>query len=95
VLGDRGGAEPAAEQRRHHAEDRHALPDAAHHLPERVGEPDRDAEDEGERQEVGEARRVLERVGTVGVEEAAAVRPQLLDDLLRGDGAARDDLVRR
>ena len=36
--------------------------------------------------------RVLERIRPVGVEEPAAIGAQLLDGLLRGHRAARDDL---
>ena len=43
---------------------------------------------------VRERCRVLERVGGVGVEEAAAVGAQLLDPLLRGDRAVGDRLLR-
>ena len=45
--------------------------------------------------EVRERRRVLARVGAVGVEVAAAVRAQHLDRLLRGDRAAEERLRRR
>ena len=43
--------------------------------------------------EVGQRRRVLERVGGVGVQEAAAVVAELLDDLLGGDRADGDRLL--
>ena len=43
---------------------------------------------------VRERRRVLERMRGVGVEEAAAVRSEHLDRLLRGDGTLRDCLRR-
>jgi hypothetical protein len=46
VLGDRGDGQPAAEDDHHHAEDGRTLADAADHLAEGVGEPDRDAQDE-------------------------------------------------
>ena len=46
-------------------------------------------------EEVGARRRVLVGVRGVGVEEAAAVRPELLDRLLRGDRPLRRSSARR
>src|ERR1035441_7756720 len=86
VLRDRCDGQPAAEDDRHHAQDGGALPDAADHLPEGVGERDRDAQDEREGQEIRQPGRVLERHGAVGVEEPAAVGAQLLDGLLEATG---------
>ena len=68
-------------------EERPALPRVPHHPPVGVGQGRGDGEDEQHLEEVGERRRVLERVGGVGVEEAAAVGAELLDRLLRGDRA--------
>ena len=80
---------------RHRREDRPALALAAGVLAERVGQRER-AHQEGEDLEpVRERRRALERMGRVGVEEAAAVVAQLLDPLLRGDGADGDGLRAR
>ena len=42
--------------------------------------------------QVGQRRRILERMRAVGVEEAAAVGAEFLDDLLRGHRALRDGL---
>ena len=63
------------------------------HRSERVGEARRDGEDAEHRQEVRQRRRVLERVRAVGVEEAAAVGAELLDDLLRRHRPLRDRLL--
>ena len=79
----------AAEQRH---EDAHCgqhhppLPRIAHHASERVGESGRDDHEREHFQEVGQRARVLERMRGVCVEEAAAVRAELLDGILRGSG---------
>ena len=56
---------------------------------------DRDQQDREHLEEVRQPRRVLERDRRVRVVEAAAVRAELLDRLLRGDRAARDRLRAR
>ena len=43
-------------------------------------------------EEIGERRRVLIRMGAVGVEEAAAVGPQVLDELQRCHRSLSDSL---
>src|SRR5215469_3085706 len=48
------------------------------HAAEAVGERGGDREDQPGREEVGERRRVLEGMGGVGIEEAAAVGAELL-----------------
>ena len=68
------------------------LPRVLHHVAERIGEAGPDGEHERFGEEVRERRRVLERVRRVGIEEAAAIRPDLLDGLLRGDRTLRDRL---
>ena len=68
------------------------MADAAHHLSEGVGEGERDGQQEVDRQPVGEAGRVLERGGGVGVEEPTPVVTQLLDRLHEADGPPGDDL---
>jgi hypothetical protein len=55
---------------------------------------ERDEQDQEDLEDVRERVRVLERMGRVGVEETAAVVAHLLDDLLRGDRATDDGLVR-
>ncbi len=60
---------------------------------ERIGEPGRDQEDRQHLQEVGEGRGVFVGMRGVGVEEAAAVRPQLLDGDLRRRRTDRQDLL--
>ena len=58
-----------------------------------AGEPGRYREDQEHGEEVGQGVRVLEGVGRVGIEEATAVRAQLLDDLLRGHRPHGDHLL--
>ena len=60
---------------------------------ERRRERERDDEDQEQLQEVREAVGVLERVGRVGVDEAAAIGAQLLDRLLGGDRPEVDRLL--
>jgi hypothetical protein len=64
------------------------------HAAEGVGQRGRNAKDEHHLDEIGEGRRVLERMRAVGVEEAAAVGAQLLDRFLRRHGAEGNDLRR-
>ena len=75
--------------------ERVALAAVADHLAERAGERERDHEEQGDLEQVRERIRVLERVGGVRVVEAAAVRSEFLDRLLRRDGTARDRLRAR
>ena len=73
------------EDHEHRGEHRPALARVAHHAAERVAERRRDQQDREHLEEVRERRRVLERMRGVHVEEAAAVRAELLDrDLARG-----------
>ena len=90
-IDDAGRRDPEHEHRREH---RPALLRVLRQLAERVGQRERDHEEEEDLEEVGEAVGVLERVGGVRVEEAAAVGAELLDRLLARDGTARD-LLRR
>ncbi len=69
------------------------LPAAADHPPVGEHEPHGDQQDEQHLEEVREPGRVLERHRGVRVEEAAAVRAELLDDLLGGDRTERDLLA--
>ncbi len=78
----------------HRREDRPALRRLADHPPEGVGQRRRDQQDRHRFQEVRERRRVLERHRGVRVEEAAAVRAELLDRDLRGRRAHRQHLLR-
>ena len=87
---------------RHDAEDRVALLVRADHLAERARQRERDHQDQVDLEPVREPVRVLEGVPRVGVEDAATVGAQHLDDLLRGGGtgvertgAARDGVDRR
>ena len=92
LLGDGCDRHAHREQNRHHRQDRPALLRVPDHLAEGVGQPGRDQEDQDHLQEVGEGGRVLERVGGVGIEESAAVGPELLDGLLRSNRSLRDRL---
>ena len=84
-----------AEDRRHHREDRVALALVADHHAEGARQRERDHQQQEDLEQVGQRVRVLERVGGVGVVEAAAVGAELLDRLLAGDRAAGDGLRRR
>ncbi len=80
----------------HHPQQRPPLAGVAHHDAEGVGQGAGDQQDQQDLQEVGERGRVFKGVGRVGVEEAAAVGPQLLDRLLGGDRPHGDgDLLDR
>ena len=73
------------EDHEHRGEHRPALPRVADHAAERVAERRRDQQDREHLEEIRQRRRVLERMRGVHVEEAAAVRAELLDrDLARG-----------
>ncbi len=80
-------------QDRHHRDQRPALLVVADHCAERPRQAERDQQDEEDLEPVGERVRVLERVGRVGVVEAAAVVAQLLDDFLGRHRPADDGLV--
>jgi ribosomal protein S15P/S13E len=79
------GQQQHDEHDRHRGQHRPALARVADHLAEGVAQRRRDQQDRQHLQEVGQRRRVLERMRRVGVEEAAAVGAELLDRLLRGD----------
>ena len=87
-------ARAADEDDDHRREHRPALAGVADHLAEGVAERRRDHEDRQHLEEVRERRRVLERVRRVDVEEAAAVRAELLDGDLRRRRTHRDELLR-
>ncbi len=88
-----GDDDAGAEQHRHGAEDRPALPLVADHPAEDVGQRRAEREDGDHLHEVAEGRGVLERVRGVGVEEAAAVGAEHLDRHLARDGPERDRLL--
>ena len=92
-LGPVGGGDAGEEQDVHRRPQRPAVRLLLHHAAEGPGEPGRDEEDLEHLQEVGQRRRVLERMRRVGVEEAAAVGADLLDGLLARDRAHRDGLL--
>ena len=82
------------EQDAHGGENGPALPFIADHAPEDVGQRRADDEDQQHLRQVAEGGRVLVRVCRVGVEEAAAVRPQHLDGELGSRRPLRDRLLR-
>ncbi len=65
---------------------------SADHAAECDGERGGQHRDGQHREEIDQRRRILVRVGAVGVEESAAVGSQVLDELERGDGSLRDGL---
>ena len=65
----------------------------ADHAAEHVGQRRADRRRSPHLDQVGDRVRVLERMGGVGVEEAAAIGAELLDRYLRGDRALRDRLL--
>src|SRR5215207_4287259 len=90
-LGGEGRGEPEHE---HGAEQGPALLAVLGQLPEGVGQRERDQQDQKHLEQVREPVGAAERVAGVGVEEAAAVGAELLDDLLAGRGAAGNELRR-
>ena len=82
------------EDEQHGREQRPALAAVADHRAEGVAERRGDQQDRQHLEEVRERRRVLERVGRVDVEEAAAVGAELLDRDLRGGRADGEGLRR-
>ncbi len=93
-LDDRQRDARAEPEHGHDREHRVALALVLDHPAERERERERDDEDRVELEEVAQLRGVLERVGGVHVEEAAAVGAELLDRDLARDRPARD-LLRR
>ena len=81
------------EERRHRGEQRQPLAPVAHHAAEGHAERRADQQDREHLEEVRKRRRVLERVGGVRVEEAAAVGAELLDRDLRGGRPHREQLL--
>ena len=81
------------EQHAHDREDRPALALAADHAAEHVGQRRADREDQHYLDEVGQRAGVFEWMRRVGVEEAAAVGAQHLDDFLGRHRALGNDLL--
>ena len=63
------------------------------HRPKGKGQRGRDQQHSQYLQEISQRRRILERMGGVGIEEAASVGSQELDGILRGRGTKGDDLL--
>ena len=76
------GGDAGNQQEGHGRQENPALLLVSGHATEGVGQRGGDAQDEQHLDEIGEGRRVLERMGAVGVEETAAVGAQFLDHLL-------------
>ncbi len=92
TLGEEDDRHRGQEQQPHDREDHPALAAIADQATVGRGERRRDRENQPDLERVREPVRVLERHRRVHVEEAAAVRPELLDRLLRGDRAAGERL---
>ena len=92
-LGPVSRRNPAQKQNRHRRPDRPAVTLRPGHSAQRVSKACRDREDRKHLQEVTKWRRILERMGAVGVEESAAVRAQHLDRFLRSNRTLGDGLV--
>ncbi|MPL86093.1 hypothetical protein SDC9_32069 [bioreactor metagenome] len=81
------------EHHAHGGKDRPALPAVLRHPAEDEAEGDGNEQDRQALDHVRQHRRVLERMGRVHAEEAAAIGAKLLDGNLCGGGAARDHLI--
>lgn len=85
----------AADQKHgHRGQKGAALPLGPDHAPEGDGQRGGQDEHRPDRKHVRQCRGVFERMGRVGVEEAAAIGPKLLDSLLAGHRPERDGLAR-
>ena len=80
------------EQDGHRAPHRPAVLLVLHHASQVIGEAARDQKDREDLQEIGQGRRVLVRVGGVGVRVPAPVGPEHLDRHLRGHRPLHDGL---
>ena len=86
LFADEGDGCEGGEQNQHRGHEREALAAVAYQDAERVGESERNQQDRGDLQKVGERRGILEGMRGIGIEKAAAVGAELLDGFLRGDG---------
>ena len=85
LLGGDAAKRQRHEDHEHRDEDRPPLARVVDHSTERVAERRRNQQDGQHLEEVGQRRRIFERMRRVHIEEAAAVRAELLDrDLARG-----------
>ena len=92
-LGPIGDEDACDEDNAHGGEDGPALTLIADHAAEHIGERGADGEDRHDLEQIGERRRILERVRRVGVEEAAAIGAEHLDGNLRRDRSDGDGLL--
>ncbi len=92
ALGEEHDGDRREEDDAHHGEDHPALAAVADEPAVGRGQRRGEREDQPDLDRVRQAVRVLERHRRVHVEEPAAVRPELLDRLLRGDRPARERL---
>jgi hypothetical protein len=93
LFGRRDGHHGKHKQQRHRGQHGPALACVAHRAAEGETQRRRDQEDRQHLEEVAERRRVLVRMGRVGVEEAAAVGAQHLDGFLRSNRAHGQGLL--
>ena len=77
----------------HRRDQRPALPAITDHLAEGVDQRGRDRQHGEDVEIVRPGRRVLKWMRSIHIEEAAAIRAELLDRLLRRDRAKRDHLL--
>ena len=70
-----------------------ALARVLHHFSEGVSQGRRDHQQHPHFEQVSKWRRIFERMGGVGIEEASAVGAQFLDGFLGGHRSLRDDLL--
>ena len=80
-------------QNRHRGPDGPAVALRARHSAERVREARAEREHHHDLHEIGQRRRIFERMRAIGVERAAAVRAENLDGFLRSERSLRDHLV--
>ena len=85
---------PTSKQKHHDLIQHPAVARPADHQSVSVGESGRQHRDGQHLDEVRQRRRVLVGMSAVGVEEAAAVSPQVLDDFQRRHGSLGDGLPR-
>ena len=89
-----GDADTNNEEDRHRRQDGPSLAQVADHAAKSKHRGRRNQQQGPDLEKIGPGVRVLERMGGVGVEEAAPVGAELLDDLLARDRPDRDGLLR-
>lgn len=80
-------------QCRHRTEYDETLASIYNHPAESPGKAEADHQDQYDLEQIRQARRILERVSRVGIEESTAIGSQQLDHLLGGNRATLDHLL--